>query len=321
MAIVKTAVRIVVIGGLATGAAILVAGPQRVSALAGQARQAVVEKIDSNIKDPVALRAQLRSLESEYPKRIAGVRADLAEIDAQLAELSREKEVSGRVVELAKADLEQFKEVLARADAARSESPYATISVRLDNRSMSLDQAYARATQISNTVQVYAKRAADAERDLGVLAQQRQRLEDLHSQLETERAQFQAQLWQLEGQIETIARNERLIDMVEKRQKAIDRLSRYDAVSLDHVTERMSRVRAEQESRLQSLTNQSETTNYEKKAQFMLESEQTSREVFRRSIEQAEPVTPSKVIEVGPDGASERTDNKRIALNRTILID
>ena len=73
MALVKTAVRVAVIGGLATGVAVLVAGPERVMALAGQARHTVNHVIDSQIDDPIALRAQLKSLESEYPKRIATV--------------------------------------------------------------------------------------------------------------------------------------------------------------------------------------------------------------------------------------------------------
>ncbi len=320
MALVKTAVRIAVIGGLATGAAVLVAGPQRVAALAGQAREAVVQRIDKNIKDPVALRAQLRTLEAEYPRRIASVRGDLAELNAQLSELQREKEVSDKVVALAAADLEEMKDILSRADAARTESPAAVISVRLDESIMTLDQAYSRATQINNTVQVYTKRSQDAERDAGVLAQQQDRLAKMLTQLETERAQFQTQLWQLEGQIETIARNERLINMVEERQAAIDRMSRYDAVSLDHVTERMERIRAEQESRLQSLSNRTETTDYEKKAQLMLESENVSREVFRRSIESAQP-QPGSVIEIGPSRSVQPGADGKVAMTRPIVID
>lgn len=320
MAFVKTAVRIAVIGGLATGAAVLVAGPERVMAIAGQARDAVNCQIDKNIKDPVALRSQLRSLEAEYPKRIAAVRGDLAELGTQLADLNQEKEVSDKVVALASADLQELKDILARADSARAESPYAVISVRFDNSALSLDQAYSRATQINNTVQVYTRRAADADRDMNVLNQQKDRLEKMLAQLETERAQFQTQLWSLEGQIETIARNERLIDMVEERQKSIDRMSRYDAVSLDQVTERMDRIRAEQESRLQSLTNRSETTNYEKKAQLMLETENISREVFRKSIESVQPL-PSKVIEIGPDGAERETHDGKVALSKPIVID
>lgn len=300
MCIVKSVMRIAVVGGLATGVAVLVAGPERVAALAGQCRTAVCNKIDQSIDDPVALRAQLRTLEAEYPKRITSVRADLAELEAQLSELQRDKSVSERVVEMAAADLSELKDMLARAENARTEAPTAVINVRFDNQAFSLDQAYSRATQINNTLNVYSTRAADADRDLGFLNQQKERLTELLGTLETERAQFQAQIWQLDGQIEMIARNEKLIDIVEKRQESIDRHSRFEAVSLEQITGHMAKIRAEQESRLQSLASHTETTNYEKKAKVMLDTENTARDVFHRSEQVAPPTPLQGKIEIIP---------------------
>ncbi|MBL8746020.1 MAG: hypothetical protein JNK58_06655 [Phycisphaerae bacterium] len=300
MCIVKSVMRIAVVGGLATGVAVLVAGPERVAALAGQCRTAVRNKIDQSIDDPVALRSQLRTLEAEYPKRITSVRADLAELEAQMSELQRDKAVSERVVEMASSDLGELKEMLARAENARTEAPTAVINVRFDNQPFSLDQAYSRATQINNTLNVYSTRAADAERDIGFLSQQKDRLSELLSTLETERAQFQAQIWQLDGQIEMIARNEKLIDIVEKRQESIDKHSRFEAVSLEQITGRMAKIRAEQESRLQSLASHSETTNYEKKAKVMLDTENVARDVFRRSEQIAPPLPLPGKIEIVP---------------------
>lgn len=303
MCIVKSVMRIAVVGGLATGVAVLVAGPERVAALAGQCRQAVRDKIDQNIEDPVELRSQLRNLESEYPKRITSVRADLAELEAQLAELERDRNVSQRVVEMASADLLELKDMLARAEGARTEAPTAVINVRFDNQAFSLNQAYSRATQINNTLNVYSTRAADADRDLGFLNQQKERLAELLATLETERAQFQAQIWQLDGQIEMIARNEKLIDIVEKRQESIDRHSQFEAVSLDQITSRMAQIRAEQEARLQSLASHTETTNYEKKAKVMLDTENTARDVFHRAEQIAPPLPLQGKIEIVPQAA------------------
>lgn len=304
MCIVKTAMRIAVVGGLATGVAVLIAGPHRVAALAGQARQAVVTKIDQSIDDPVALRAQLRTLETEYPERIASVRSDLAELDAQMQELARDKAVSDRVVEMASADLTELKGMLDRAESVRTETPTAFIQVRFDAQPYSLDEAYGRATQINNTINVYSTRSADADRDLGFLAQQRDRLAELLNTLETERAQFQAQIWQLDGQIEMIARNDKLIDIVEKRQDSIERHSKFEAVSLEQITGRMAKIRAEQEARLQSLASQGKTTDYEKKAEVMLDAENTARDIFKRSQELAPPATSSESIEILPGASS-----------------
>ena len=328
MCLVKGITRLAVVGGVATGAAFLIAGPDRVFALAGQARQAILSRIDHNIQDPVALRSQLRSLESEYPKRIGAVRSDLAELQAHKAELQREREVSQKVVEMAAADLTQLKDILARAESARQESPYTTISVRFEGNGYSLDQAYTRATQVSNTLGVYQTRATEAERDIGFLEQQEARLSEVLNQLETERAQFQAQIFQLDGQIEMIARNDKLIDLVERRQESIDEHSRFEAVSLSQITQRMEKIRAEQEARLQSLANQTKVTDYEKKAKVMLDNENAAKTLFEQTqklgsspallLDQPE----TEHIEIGPDGASERQSERGpVASSSRITID
>ncbi len=324
MCIGKTIVRVGVIGALATGATVLVAGPERVMALAGQARHAVVRTIDRNIKDPVALRSQLRSLEAEYPKRITSVRSDLVELQGQFAALERDRDVARKVVEMAGGDLSAMRDLLAQADSARNESPSAIINVRFGGRTLSLDQAFARATQINNTVNVYSTQVASAERDIALLGQQRQRLEEMLAGLETERAQFQVQVWQLDGQIEMIARNDKLIEMVEARQKTLDTYSRYEAVSLDQVTQKMNSIRAEQESRLQSLMNQEHSTDYQKAAEAMLDTETLSRAVFQKSLETAPSATPAseRTIEAPPTpkGVREVAPGGQVALSKPITI-
>lgn len=322
MSIGKTVIRVAVIGALATGATVLVAGPHRVMALAGQARQAVIQKIDKNIKDPVALRTQLRTLEAEYPKRIGAVRSDLVELQGQLSALERDRDVARKVVEMATADLSTMKDVLAKADEARTESPYAVINVRFGGRTLSLDQAYTRATQINSTVGVYTTQVTSAERDIGLLRQQQERLEEMLTQLETERAQFQAQVWQLDGQIEMIARNDKLIEMVEARQQTLDKFSRYEAVSLDQVTSKMNSIRAEQEARLQGLMNQEQTTDYHKAAEAMLDAETLSRSVFENSLKApVGPAPASQTIEVTPKGSRTLAPGEQVALNKTIVVD
>lgn len=322
MCIVKTVMRVAVVGGLATGAAVLVAGPERVFALAGQARDAVVTTIDKNIKDPVALRSQLRTLEAEYPRRIAAVRGDLAEVEAQMAELERDKQVSEKVVEMAATDLTRLKEMLGRAESTRVEQPSAIISVRFDDRAYSLDEAYTRATQVTNTLSVYQARAAGADRDLGFLGQQKERLSELLNTLETERAQFQAQIFQLDGQIEMIARNDKLIDMAEKRAASIDQYGKFESVSLEQITTRMERIRAEQESRLSALAQKSKTTDYEKRAKVMLQNEDAAKTIFNKSQELMGPsLEPTTKVEIAPTPtvpSSPKTDRVASAARVTV---
>ena len=85
-----------------------------------QRRGSINHCIDSNISDPVALRAQLRSLEEQYPKRIADVRGDLAELNEQIAQLDREMTVSKKVVAMTESDLDQMQSVLAKAEEAKT---------------------------------------------------------------------------------------------------------------------------------------------------------------------------------------------------------
>lgn len=278
--IFKTLIRVGVIASACGVAAVLIAGPSRSAAIVSQARDAIVEKIDANIDDPVALRNQLRELEREYPERISQVRGDIAELNEQIRQLEREQAVSERVVALADRDLDAIKPLLAEAEAASSEvervsgSIRNVVSVRFDHRNYTLDQAYARANQISHTRVAYANRAADAAHDLVYLSQQADRLSELLVQLEAERSQFQAQLWQLDRQVDAIARNEKLIDMLESRQKTIEECSRYEVASLDQMVARLAEVRARQQAELDVLTTDHERIEYEDVARMQLDSEQ-----------------------------------------------
>ena len=86
----KTLLRVGVVTTACGGLALLIAGPDRASALVGQAHDTIIQHIDATIDDPVALRKQLRELEREYPERIAQVSGDLAELNEQISQLEQE---------------------------------------------------------------------------------------------------------------------------------------------------------------------------------------------------------------------------------------
>jgi chromosome segregation ATPase len=269
MPFVKTLIRTAVITGLAGGAAVIVAGPDRVGALVSQARGNINGVIDRAIDDPVALRAQIRSLEQQYPEKIAEVRADLAELKQQTTQLTQERQLSERVVALADRDLGQMHGLLARAEEAQTDG--AVVRVVFNNEPVELDDAYAKASRMQQVKEAHAARLADIDRDAGYLKEQESRLSDLLTQLETEQASFQSQLWQLDRQIDAIARNERMIEMVEKRNETIDRHSRYRSDSLEQLNAKFSQIRSKQEARLQSITSNRSMTNYEDRARIELD--------------------------------------------------
>ncbi|RKY17269.1 MAG: hypothetical protein DRQ55_16195 [Planctomycetota bacterium] len=276
----KTVFRVGVITAVCAGAALFLVGEGRMQALVSKAHDSIVDTIDASIDDPTALRAQLRDMEKEYPERISQVRGDLAEIDQQVAQLTKERAIAERVVVLADQDLTALQPLLDEAQATQIEkTAYAgervrnVVSIRFDNHLLSMDQAVRRMDHIGRTRVAFANRSADAAHDLVYLRQQSERMTDLLGQLEAERAQFQTQLWQLDRQVDAIARNEKLITMLEKRQRTIDECSRYEAVSIDQIVGRLDEVKARQQAELDLLTTETSAAGYEDVARMQLDGE------------------------------------------------
>lgn len=282
----KVGTGLVILTGAAIGGALLIAGPGRTAAVIGTVTDDFRQLIDQNIDDPVALRTQLKDLESEYPERIAAVRKDLAEVREQINQLTREQAICQRVVDMARVDLDGLQPLVNEAAAMRASSGNPRIAVvSWDDKVYSFDRASSQVNQMEQTILAYTNRAADATHDLAYIAQQEMRLEELLTTLENERAQFQSQIAQLSRQVDAIARNERLIKLIEKRERTIDEYSRYDAISLDHITTRLSQVRAEQEAQLDMLANSQRSMDYEDMARVELH-----REVIDGSQPQALPL-------------------------------
>jgi len=318
MSIIKNVVRVGVVGGLLVGAAVVIAGPSRVNAIAGQARGFVNQKIDNAIQDPVALRQQLRTLEQQYPKKIAQVRGELAELTTQLAAIVKERDIAERVIGLASVDYNELNGLIGLAQDARMDSPGAIIRVSFDNQQFPLDQAYTKAAELSSTVNAYRGRLASSDISIDLLSTQRDRLEGLLTELEEERTTFQSQIWQLDSEIEMIARNDKMLEIFEERERSIDRLGKTEASSLEHVMTRMARIRAEQEARFESLAN-GPRESYEQAAVRMLETEQAAKDVFEKSKTMNQNAsTSTETIDITTDGVQVNDVNHREALRLVI---
>jgi chromosome segregation ATPase len=271
--IFKVATGLIVLTGAGLGGALLIAGPQRTHAVIGQVHTDLLERIDANVEDPSALRGQLKALESEYPARISQVREDLSELHMQMRDLQRDQAVCERVVAMAQADLTTLEPVMTQASAMRANGGANSVRVvAWDDKVYSYDRASNQLNQVRQTVTAYTNRAADAKHDLTYLGQQETRLADLLNTLETERAQFQSQITQLNRQVDAIARNERLISLMEDRNKTIDECSKYDAISLDNLTSRLSEVRNRQQAELDVLANTQQQLDYEDLARMQVKS-------------------------------------------------
>lgn len=304
--VVKPVMRVAVVGGLGLGAAVLIAGPHRVAALAEAAQGRIVSVIDSKIDDPTVLRAQLRELAEKYPQRIGEVRGDLSELQEQMRQIERDRTVAERVVALADKDLGDLKVMLAKGEEARATAgPGRVVTIAFADRDVKLEDAYGRATQIAQTKTAYQARSSEAERTLVYLQQQESRLKETLGKLESEQAEFTTQLWQIDHQVDAIARNDRLLEMLERRQKQIDSYNRFDVVSVDQVKQRLAQVQSKQEAQFKSLEKQAERLNYEDQAKREIDAEHAAKGEFERAtkaIEGAPKAEPA--IRVKPSSPS-----------------
>jgi len=271
--IFKVGAGLLVLAGVALGGALLIAGPQRTHAAIDQVHTNLLDQIDTQINDPAKLRSQLRELEAEYPERISQVRGDLAELRQQIRQLEREEAICGRVVEMARADLDSLEPVFNEATAQRAAGGSSAVRVvAWQDKVYTYDRAANQVHQVRQTIQTYTNRGSDAGHDLTYLRQQEQRLDDLLVTLEGERARFQSQMSQLSRQVDAIARNERLIDLLEARNRTIEECSTYEAASLDGLTQRLSEVRSRQQAELEMLASSQQQLDYEEAARMELHS-------------------------------------------------
>jgi chromosome segregation ATPase len=301
----RTVIRCAIGTAVVAGAVALVAGPHRTRVMVDKAHGAILDGIDKHIDDPSALRAQLRELEEQYPERISELRGDLSELQEQIRQVKRERAISERVVALTERDMAMLGPLVSQAEAARvAAAPGQVVAVRFDGATLAVEEATKRASQIQRTRAVYAARASDAVRDLGYLEQQQGRLSALLTQLETERAEFKSQIWQLDRQVDAIARNDRLIELMDKRQKTIDECSRYEGVSLDKLHARMAEVRSRQEAELEMLAGDQQRLDYEDVARIQLDGAWAGPPA-ERDDEVTDPIVLSDVA-VLPAGPRER---------------
>lgn len=271
----RTAVAGTFLAAAVVGGSAMVVGPDRVGAMADQLQAGLEARFDQNIDDPVALRRQIGIVQRQYPERIRSVRADLTSLQEEMVRLEREQAVSGRVVALVDEDLSRLEPALAEVASARvaGEPRAQRVAIQFDGEVMSLSRANSKVKEIRRTRAAHASRAADASHNLKYLRNQESRFQALLDQLEEENAQLQTQIVQLENEVESIARNQRLISELEARQRTLDEAGRFDSVSFEHITGALERKRTEQEAELDRLAAGVEAIDYVEVAASQLRAE------------------------------------------------
>jgi chromosome segregation ATPase len=268
MSISRCVIRWSLISGLALGGATLLVGPERVAAGLAMVRGKAQNMIDICVDDPVALRRQLEQLAAEYPDRIAEVRGEVAEVDHQLTQFERDVEIAERVVALTTEDLRELKTLVAQAES-KLDGGARKVALRFEGVRFSVDEAYTEARRINNVRGTYEDRLAHDKQQLSFLTEQKGRLAEILGQLESDFSTYQAQLWQLDRQIDAIERNERLIELTEQQQATLDSYERFGKVgNLKQLEAKLAELRTIQEAQLQSLSKRGIRQDYHKKAEL-----------------------------------------------------
>lgn len=260
------------IGAAGLGALAFVVGPGRIAAGFDQLRTHAESIADDLVDDPVALRRQLSGLAEKYPDRIAEVRTEIGEVERQISRLNSDHEIARRVVSMTTSDLAEFRMALGEAEV-ESATGRPTM-IRVSGRVFDMESARSEAKRIHGIRATYEDRKATDEMQLAFLATQGERLTEILGKLEEEHGRYQAKLWQLDQQIDAIARNERLIEMTQEQQSILAEYDKFSEVgSLDQLESKLAELRTIQEARLQTLAHHSGHDDYENAAREMLQSE------------------------------------------------
>jgi hypothetical protein len=257
------------IGAVGLGGLAFLIGPDRIAAGFAQIRSSARSLTDDFVEDPVALKRQLQQLAQRYPERIGEVRGEIAEIERQTVQLDKDREVARRVVAMTTDDLSELR--VAIADGEVSAATGRTVAIRVSGRSVNIKKAREEARRIATIRKTYQDRFAGDEMQIEFLATQNERLSEILVALEEEHARYEAKLWQLDRQIDAIARNERLIEMTQEQQALLSEYDKFkDVGSLDQLEAKLAELRTVQEAQLQTLAKRGGRSDYENRARDAL---------------------------------------------------
>ncbi|MGA1709216.1 MAG: hypothetical protein ACO4CI_11070, partial [Phycisphaerales bacterium] len=157
-------------------------------------------------------------------------------------------EVAQRVVAMTGEDLLKLRELVDGSSTR-------TVSLRTGGAAVTSERALAEAQRIRGVREAYRDRAASETQQLAMLQGQRDRLQEILDKLQGEHRRFEARVWQLDQQIDAIARNDRLIELTKQQQEILAEYDRFGKVgNLDQLEGRLAQLRAEQEARLETLS-------------------------------------------------------------------
>ena len=141
------------------------------------------------------------------------------------------------------------------------------VTVRRGSFDIGLDQARSEARRIIGIKNAYEDRFLGNQQQISILNRQKERLTDILAKLESEHGEFEAKLFQLDRQIDSIERNDRLIAMTEEQQAMLNDFEKLGKVgNLRQLEAKLEELRTTQEAQLQTLESHGIQSEYEQRA-------------------------------------------------------
>jgi chromosome segregation ATPase len=252
--------------GVATVAlAHVVLGKHRTHDAAKALQHMAQSEVDELIRQQSDLKEELSRLRTEYPKQIAMLRSQQAQVDRQLEGLAKEETRATDIVRLCEEDisyLEDQRETVGNVYAD-------TRAIEHRGSKYNASEAEQLIGRIAETRGIYVTRLDDINAERAVLEGEKDQIAIELAAVEAEQAEFEAEYQSLLREIERLKRNEELLKVAEgRRGMGCERHS--EAMStLTDVKSAVERARMEQEERLKSARVAPRSLDYETRARLL----------------------------------------------------
>jgi small-conductance mechanosensitive channel len=276
------AVFIIGLVGLGTfGVACAVLGKQRAHDTIKSLQKMAQGEADQLIKKQNDMKEQLAKLREQYPKQVAALRAQQADIDEQTKQLDKETAKCGDILALCDADLNDI-------SASRKRAGNATITFR--GSKYSPTDADALFVRINKTREIYATRQADIKVERETLDGEKAQIAQELDLVKAEQEEFEAQYQALVREIDRVKHNQELLNSAEKRKGYCGNRHEESMETLSQLKSALNKARMEQEERMKSLKITPRQQDYETRAKVVeIERE---REAKRKTEGASEEPTP-----------------------------
>lgn len=281
--------------GLGTlGVAVAVLGKHRARDAVKSLQKMAQSEVDELIRRQNDMKEQLAALREQYPRQVAALRAQQAEVDQQVKQLEKEAQRCTDIIALCDEDISAL--TRQRKAAARAEAGATAISFRGSRYSMA--EAETLVVRINSTREMYTRRLSEISAEREVLAAEKAQLASELELVTAEQQEFEAEYQSLVREIDRLKRNQELIEIAERRTGQGSCKHGESMETLSKVRSALDKARMEQEERMKSARIAPRQSDYETRAKLLeIERQREARRKVEGAPEQPVPAAEDQPAE------------------------